>query len=53
MKQATRRNYRNVSSSRVRLVQAAVGNIPFPDNRFDVVFEINSFHHWEDPTAPG
>jgi ubiquinone/menaquinone biosynthesis C-methylase UbiE len=24
------------------------GDLPFPDERFDVVFAVNSFHHWPD-----
>ena len=24
------------------------GDLPFPDERFDIVFAVNSFHHWPD-----
>ena len=42
------------ASRRVPRAEIKVGSaeaIPFPDDRFDVVISISSFHHWADPDA--
>ncbi len=51
VQQATRRNYRAVRSGRVELRRASAASLPFPDSSFTVAFEVNTFHHWEDPVT--
>jgi SAM-dependent methyltransferase len=51
VRQAHRRNRFAVLSGRVELSCASAQSIPYPDERFSVVFEVNSLHHWEDPDA--
>jgi len=48
VKQAIRRNYRAVRSGRVELLSGSVAALPFPNGRFNVVFEVNTLHHWGD-----
>jgi ubiquinone/menaquinone biosynthesis C-methylase UbiE len=49
VQQAKRRNRFAMRSGRVELLRASVASIPFPNDHFSVVFEVNTFHHWEDP----
>jgi SAM-dependent methyltransferase len=49
--QARNRNRLAVKSGRVEILQASAESIPFPNAAFSVVFEVNSFAHWDDPTA--
>jgi ubiquinone/menaquinone biosynthesis C-methylase UbiE len=51
VRQAHRRNRFAVLSGRVVLLRASAQSIPYPDEHFSVVFEVNSFHHWENPEA--
>jgi SAM-dependent methyltransferase len=48
-RQAERRNRAAVAAGRVGLHVASASALPFEDARFTVVFEVNSFHHWDDP----
>ena len=47
--QATRRNRSAIRSGRVEILRASAEAIPFGDDSFTVVFEVNSLHHWADP----
>jgi len=49
VRQAVRRNRRAVREGRVELQEGTASNLPFPDGSFTVAFEVNSFHHWDDP----
>lgn len=44
VRQATRRNRDAVAAGRVDLRQASASSIPWPNDRFDVVFSINALH---------
>jgi ubiquinone/menaquinone biosynthesis C-methylase UbiE len=44
VRQATRRNRDAVAAGRVDLRQASACSIPWPNDRFDVVFSINALH---------
>ena len=46
--QAKRRNRSAIRSGRVEVLRASAEAIPFPDDSFSAVFEVNSFHHWAD-----
>jgi SAM-dependent methyltransferase len=45
--QAARRNRAAVQSGRVEVLRASVSAIPYPNDSFTVVFEVNSYHHWD------
>jgi len=47
--QATRRNRTWIARGRVRLVQAGVSRLPFPDCAFTKVCAVNSFPFWPNP----
>lgn len=49
--QAARRNRHLIQAGRVELRQGTSEQIPYPDQFFDKVFAINSFHHWSNPMA--
>jgi ubiquinone/menaquinone biosynthesis C-methylase UbiE len=51
LQQANRRNRSAIRSGRVELVRASVAAIPFSNDRFNAVFEVNTFHLWEEPVA--
>lgn len=40
---------RSRPQSNVSFQVGAAESLPFPDDTFDVVWTIHSFHHWEDP----
>ena len=48
VRQAARRNRAMIRTGRVELKQGSAISLPHPDGQFSVVFEIHSFHHWED-----
>jgi ubiquinone/menaquinone biosynthesis C-methylase UbiE len=45
--QAKRRNGSAIRSGRVQLQRASASALPFANETFNVVFEINSFNHWD------
>ena len=49
--QARRRNRLGIRSGRVDVRRAPAEAIPFPNDSFSVLFEINSFDHWADQQA--
>ncbi|HTO22004.1 MAG TPA: class I SAM-dependent methyltransferase [Spirochaetia bacterium] len=49
--QATRRNRPAIRARKVEILRASAQAIPFPNDCFSVVFEVNSFHHWQNPGA--
>jgi len=49
VRQATRRNRAAIRRGRVEVLRARACAIPYPNDSFTVVFEVNSFHHWESP----
>lgn len=51
VRQAERRNRRQVRSGLVRLRQGGVDELPYPDGSFDGVIATNNFHLWPDPVA--
>jgi len=51
VRQALRRNRGEVKSGRVQIRCASASQIPFEDGAFTVVFEVNSFHHWDNSEA--
>jgi len=48
VRQAARRNRAMIRAGRVELKQGSAISLPYHDGEFSVVFEIHSFHHWED-----
>jgi SAM-dependent methyltransferase len=51
VRQAARRNRAAIRSGRVELLRASVSAIPYPNGSFSVVFEVNSYHHWDQREA--
>jgi len=49
--QATRRNRLAIKARKVEILRSPAHAIPFPNDHFSVVFEVNSFHHWQNPGA--
>jgi len=47
--QAIRRNKSAIRAGRVEILRASAEAIPFPNDSFSVVYEANSFSHWESP----
>jgi len=45
--QAKRRNGPAIRSGRVQLQRASASALPFANETFDIVFEVNSFNHWD------
>ena len=45
--QAKRRNGPAIRSGRVQLQRASASALPFANETFNVVFEVNSFNHWD------
>jgi ubiquinone/menaquinone biosynthesis C-methylase UbiE len=45
--QAKRRNVSAIRSGRVQLQRASASALPFANETFKVVFEVNSFNHWD------
>ncbi len=50
VRQALRRNRDAVRLGRVELREGSASHLPYPDGSFNVVFEVNSLHHWDDET---
>ena len=50
LRQAERRNRRLIAEGRVDLRQGDVAALPFESGSFTRVFEVNSFHHWPEPS---
>lgn len=48
VQQALHRNRVAVRAGRVDLREGTASKLPYPDGSFTVVFEVNSFHHWDD-----
>ncbi|MDA8346869.1 MAG: class I SAM-dependent methyltransferase [Thermaerobacter sp.] len=48
VRQALHRNHDAVRAGRVDLQKGTASTLPYPDGSFTVVFEVNSFHHWDD-----
>lgn len=49
VQQARRRNATNIQHGRVAIHQGSVTQLPFSDATFEIVFAVNSLHHWPDP----
>jgi SAM-dependent methyltransferase len=49
--QARARNRGHLASGRVRLHEASITRLPFPDASFDRACAVNSFQFWPDPRA--
>ncbi|HLH68246.1 MAG TPA: methyltransferase domain-containing protein [Candidatus Dormibacteraeota bacterium] len=47
--QATKRNWRWIARGRVRLLQAGVSRLPFPDGSFTRACAVNTFPSWPSP----
>lgn len=47
--QAMFRNKSAIRAGRVEILRASAEAIPFPNDSFSVVYEVNSFSHWESP----
>lgn len=48
-RQASKRNKKAIREGQIKLELGSVHDMPFPDEQFDKVFAINSFHHWPQP----
>jgi len=48
---ATRRNRRYVEAGRVELRCASMEALPYPDERFDKLYTVNTIYFWQDPAA--
>jgi ubiquinone/menaquinone biosynthesis C-methylase UbiE len=51
VQQARRRNAISIQRGRVAIHQGSVTQLPFSDATFEIVFAVNSLHHWPDPKA--
>ncbi len=49
IQQAAARNDRQIRSGRLELHRSGVSSLPFPDESFDKVFAVNSYHIWPAP----
>jgi ubiquinone/menaquinone biosynthesis C-methylase UbiE len=48
VQQASWRNTRGITDGRIELQQGTVLDLPYERDTFDIVFAINSLHHWPD-----
>jgi ubiquinone/menaquinone biosynthesis C-methylase UbiE len=51
VQQARKRNVAAIRRGQVELQHGSVAQLPYPDATFDIVFAVNSFHHWPDPAT--
>lgn len=47
---AKQRNHRALMQEHVELTLGDARELPYPDESFDIVFAVNVFHFWPDPT---
>jgi ubiquinone/menaquinone biosynthesis C-methylase UbiE len=51
VRMASKRNLRLVRAGRALLQQGRAERLPYPDERFDRVFTVNTVHFWPDPVV--
>ncbi len=51
VRQASKRNARDIRGGRVELKQSSVDHLPYPNSQFDKALTINSLHIWADTQA--
>lgn len=49
LKHASRRNRKHIQTGKVELFTGSVGNMPFQNSQFDIVFGVNIVYFWSNP----
>ena len=48
LRTASKKNKKAIQNGQIKLLQADIGNIPFPDNSFDIVTAFQTHYHWKE-----